>query len=139
MFERIAEAKNVDTMIINRLVKMWDKGFKEIKKSWKMNPREKLVAEFGSWFASGKFNKKWAFENFVETLKLGVAPRADTFVLEQLAVDSEEMPCEASITLKMLIELQRENPNVFWYKDEIMTVLSNSLQSDNEKAIANAK
>jgi hypothetical protein len=118
---------------LERLKTLWESRILTARTSLNKSIYEKEMAAFGWWFASGKFDNEWSYNQYIEALDIGRETIADHLVVQRLIELVEDMPNKVILILSKLILLEKTNWFVFTYKDRINIILYNAIgKSDIE-------
>lgn len=92
------------------------------------------LAEFGGWFASGRFDLTWSMAQLLEVLRLVGKAEPDHLIVERLAEVSDIMPGQAVEALRLLVEGDREGWLLLGYHGHARTILTNAIQGSVQEA-----
>lgn len=120
--------------ILQRLITLWNRRLAETKGASSPKDYSVEMASFGWWFISKKFEESWAVMQLLEALRISGKIEADHLVLKQLADLVQRMPNEAVQCLECLVKGDRQGWNIYHWRMEIRTILSNAIQNGGEIA-----
>jgi len=118
-----------------RLTALWEWRWAELKQ----HRCDGEGVPFGIWFASGQFDLDWSFDNLLSVLRLCHKAELDSWVVERLAVVSQDRPVAAVEALGMMIEGDQEGWAMYRWHDHPRIVLSAALDSTDRHAQEEAK
>jgi hypothetical protein len=95
---------------------------------------EEEMSSFGWWFASGKFEEKWANDQYLSALEFGSKTRTHHFVADRLVEVSNHRSLEALQILSKIIDLEQPDWMMMGNRDEVFGVLRTALQSSDAPA-----
>ena len=96
------------------------------------------MAAFGWWFASGRFEDKWAVNRLIESLEVGGDTDDKPSVVERLATLAPQMPYQSAHALHLIVK-DAEYLRVYYFADEAKELLRSLLDSDSEEAKKQAR
>lgn len=114
--------------IQERLVALWEMRASQLAAMPSDDAREEWAA-FSWWFASGKFEETWSFENLNEALKAGGRIDGSHMVLERLEALVGSHASECVATLKLLAEPPNDEWGMIPGREETRTILAAGLAS----------
>jgi hypothetical protein len=117
---------------IEALTTLWESRLSVIRASSGRDFFE--LINFGWWFASGKFEKKWAITKLVEVLKTTGKVEPAHLVLKELALLSKAFPLESVRSLGMMVAGDREGWRVHSWREDARTILTSALVSKDVAA-----
>lgn len=97
------------------------------------------LANFGYWFASGKFEERWAVKTLLSTLRLTRKVYGDRNVMSRLVELSLRYPVECIECLRHIIEGDRERWVMVLAEATAREVLRVGLESNNPLAVLAAR
>ena len=128
-------AQDVKPEMPKRLTALWEWRWAELKQ----HRCDGEGVPFGIWFASGQFDLDWSFDNLLSVLRLCHKAELDSWVVERLAVVSQDRPVAAVEALGMMIEGDQEGWAMYRWHDHPRIVLSAALDSTDRHAQEEAK
>ncbi|MCX5885234.1 MAG: hypothetical protein NT096_04905 [Proteobacteria bacterium] len=129
--------KPVPPEILKRLRVLWETRV-AIATSAPNNHKSEMAA-FGWWFASKKFENKWAINQLIAALRLTGNIEPDHLVAECLASISQEMPRETLQCFELMIKGDQEGWRIYDWREHLRIVLSNTLQSSDPETVSAAE
>lgn len=122
--------------VIERYKKLWETRVSEVKKAKDKSRYQNEMSAFGWWFASGAFDQKWSFQQYLFALGVSKKDPSDHTVLEHLEKIASSFPEESVLVLEKLL-LEREEPNwiIIGDRDQIEKIFKIILATKNQKAI----
>jgi hypothetical protein len=97
------------------------------------------LSKFGWWFASRKFEDKWALEQLRTVLDLTGMIDADFGVSEALAALAPQFPHECVWCIARMAQGERHDWTIYGNREHIQSILRVALASDNVDAKAAAE
>jgi len=91
--------------------------------------RLQVLKPFGWWFASGRFNPEWAFDQLLRVIELTGGVEPDFMVAERLASLAHDYPARSIAALRTLARRDEEGWHVLSWKDSARTLLRAALGS----------
>lgn len=119
----------VEAKTLDRMKKLWESRLEEAKSAQDAAVFVSEMEAFGWWFASGKFDDKWAIEQLLEALRLVQKTDPTHLVVDRLAEVSEKFPFEAVQCLGLLAKGDREGWKIHGWIEEAKTILSSAMKS----------
>jgi len=117
--------------VLTRLKQLWDYRLEESRRSPSQHVGE--LAEFGWWFASGKFDDTWAIEQLAMVLRTGGKINPGHKVAGRLVSLCQQMPYGVLECLNLMIANDRMEWSARLCFPEIETVLKQTLGSSDVK------
>jgi hypothetical protein len=130
------ENQDVPREVVQRFQRLWDDLLGSIKES--PDGRVDMLKTFGWWFASGRFEEEWAFDQLTEVLRASGGTESDFLVMEKLADIAPKCPQQALAVLKALVRRDQRGWNVFGWKDRARAVLQAGLGTEATRPEAEA-
>jgi len=124
----------VPSKTLERLRSLWKARLFEAKTAERKDEFTNEMSAFGWWFASGKFDDKWALEQLLEALRITNKLEADRLVVERLTMMSEEMPILTIRCLEYLVKGDKEGWKMYGWREHVKKILSGVLQAGGEAA-----
>jgi hypothetical protein len=114
---------------LKRLSDLWEYVVKLAKKD---SSKKEALEEFGTWFASGKFNDDWSLDQLLEALRIAGSVNLDFAVLERLEKLVATRPAKAvSIIDAMVDGATRDRWAIGTWRDNAVSILKAAYNSDN--------
>lgn len=123
-----------------RLARLWERRL-AVAEAVPDEERAAFVPEvvyFGSWFAAGVFEDRWALRQLLRGLDLARAGRPRYLVVERLVALSATWPRESVEALELLTDVDPEDPAAIGSWDGEETILTRAKASDDARARAAA-
>lgn len=116
---------------LEKLVKLWE-AIVELAK----NDSTKIEAleEFGTWFASGKFDPAWSLEQLTYTASKAGDINLDFAALERLETMAGQYPVEAVKALSAMVDGTRDRWSVSSWSKNATEIIQIAYNSGNENA-----
>jgi len=127
--------------VIDRLKRLWMQRLVEAQSASDKTPYQGEIAAFEWWFASQKFEGRWALLQLLDALRLLVAMPPSTMslfhsgqeVVQRLPVLLPEMPLAVLECLQLLMEADREGWNIQQWESEAYALIKQATQhADSE-------
>lgn len=122
----------VDPVIKERLIKLWEYRLKEVEAHPERGVAE--LEQFGTWFSAKSFDKQWAISTLLASLKIAGNADPDFMVVERLEELVDEYPVEAMEGLVYMIKGARERWAIDSWRDHTLAILKSAFNSGNDKA-----
>lgn len=123
------DTEPIPEAVLGRLKALWDYRRDAIAQVG--YDRAEEAAAFGWWFASNKFDPKWAIRELNTALRLAGTVRVDFKVIEQLSVLARAYPREAVDAVGMFVE--GEQPwKIHGWREELRAIFVAALTSGDE-------
>ena len=119
---------------LEKMKLLWEHRLAKALEALDRENRKKEVAAFGWWFASGKLDNEWAFQQLLEAVRFSKRIDPMMFVVEKLADLADAYPQKATLCLKELVSGDVERHKVFGWRGEAEELLRKALKSDDETA-----
>lgn len=131
-----AKKTKIPEEVIQRYKVLWEARISEAKKAKDKSLYQNEISAFGWWFASGVFDEKWSFSQYVEALDISKKDPSDYMSLERLEELAAKFPNDTLMVLEKLL-IGREDPNwiIIGNKDQLEKIFKIILSSKNHKAI----
>jgi hypothetical protein len=130
-------AESVDPAIAARVQALWAYRVAEAKTS-RTGPVE--LAQFGWWFASGKFEDQWCLDQLRSMLEMNVYPEMEFAVAETLGRLAESRPLPALDCLARMLTSEGERQwRVMRCRNGITKVLTTTLSNPDPKVAQAAR
>lgn len=132
----LGEVESVEEETKNRLKDLWIKRFENAKQD--LFSHRKELREFGSWFISRKYEDSWSLTQLKEVLEITGDIDSNHQVSERLAELSSRYPEEVIDCMRLMIDGDKREWAVMYWRGEIREILTNVLTTENdakEKAI----
>ena len=129
---------SIETAVIQRLEVLWASRLHAARSGGGELSYENELAAFGWWFASGRFDDKWAINQLIETLETGGSLDDKKHVVKHLATLAPYIPIPVARALHLLVEAT-DYLRVFMFDDEAKEALQSLLASGCEEAEEQAK
>ena len=112
---------------------MWDR---RIHATPPIDPAE--YAEFGWWFASGRFDVEWSLKCFAESLERCKSFPTSPYVLEELARLATRHPVAVIGLTERLVDMPSAHWSLPSFRDHGMSLLRSCLEDSRTKGRAEA-
>ncbi|MFZ3019953.1 MAG: hypothetical protein WA051_00280 [Minisyncoccia bacterium] len=100
---------------------------------------QKEMSGFGWWFASGKFEEDWVFEEYLKALDFGSKVRTHHSVADVLVETASRRPLQAVQILNKIINLDQPSWMIMGDRSGVFGILRAVLQSSDLKAQKSAR
>lgn len=106
---------------LTRLVSLWEYVVALVKKD---GSKKEALEDFGTWFASGKFDKDWSLDQLLEALKLAGNVDLDFAVLERLEKLVATHPLKAVGIIDAMVDgATRDRWAIGTWRDNAVSIL----------------
>ena len=113
-----------------RLMALWQYVVELIKKD---GSKKEALEDFGTWFASGKFDDDWSLDRLLEALKIAGSVDLDFAVLERLEKIVATHPKKAVEIINAMVDgATRDRWAIGNWRDNAMSILTTAGQSNDE-------
>ena len=119
--------------ILERLRVLWKSRIDAARTTGSGGAQAEL-AEFGWWFAAGKFDDSWSITQLKNVLELVGQVELDHLVVERLAQLAPAMPLRAVECLALIVEGDKEGWGIHGWQDDARSILSTATQSSDHMA-----
>lgn len=126
---RLQGEGRVPAAILGRLMRLWERRLDAAEKGGTPAEHVREVSSFGWWFASGKFDEKWAVARLEQGLRLVGKAEPEHMVVERLAALSTSMPAETLECLQLMVEGDKEGWAIEMWREHAKTILTNVMHS----------
>jgi len=118
------EGEAIENAILQRYKDFWER----LKDSLlaRESPPVRTLQAFGWWFASGKFDLVWSFDNLLEVIRLTKGAEPDHLVMERLAVVVSQEPCRSIEVVRALVS-EAQAGRVFAAREHLRAILTTAL------------
>lgn len=122
---------------LKKLIKLWDAI---VKRTQEDTTKVEALEEFGTWFASGKFDPKWSLEQLAYSASKAGEIHLDFAALEYMETLAEKYPTESLKALSAMVDGTKERWSVSsWSKNATAIIQTAYNSSDNSvKRLATA-
>lgn len=120
--------------ILQRFKDLWESRLSVINSASDKSNYEEEASAFGWWFASGRFDNQWSFDQYLQALEIGRKQQSDYFVVERLVKLVEVEPTKTVQVLSKITLADQPGWVVMGHRDEINNILSSALRSKKEVA-----
>lgn len=124
----------VEPEFIDRLKALWTHRLDAARAAPSLSDFTEELANFGWWFASGKFDDDWALEQLRAGSDLVKKAEPDHLVAEKLAEIAPRKPLEVVQCLVSVVEGDREGCGIFGWIQEARTILETAIRSESLEA-----
>lgn len=115
---------------LKRLAELWQYMVALVKKD---DSKKEALEDFGTWFASGKFDDDWSLDQLLEALKITGSVDLDFAVLERLEKLVATHPAKAVGIIDAMVDgATRDRWAIGSWRDNAISILTTAGQSDNE-------
>ncbi len=113
--------------VIKRLTELWERRLEEAKNA--KNPDDYIdeIANFGSWFISGKYNEKWSLRQLIEALQFSGKIEPDHYVVERLAEISDRNPECTVKCFELIIKGDIEGWSIYGWRNQARAILARAM------------
>jgi len=129
----------VPSNILQRVKILWERRLATAKEASPPANHRVEMAAFGWWFASGKFDDDWAFNQLSDALKIAGKTDPDHMVVERLAALVHTMPKRAVQCLETIVKGDREGWVIYGWREHAQTILTTALRSADSEAATSAE
>jgi hypothetical protein len=130
------ESKPVPDEVVERFRGLWEQLSSHVLAG--SSERTQLLKPFGWWFASGRFDAEWAFEQLGRVIETSGGIEPDFMVMERLADVVGEYPGRCLNVLRALARRDERGWNLLGWKDSARTILQAALEAEATKTDAKA-
>jgi hypothetical protein len=120
--------------VVERFAGFWDDLTNDLA-DWP-GEKNKILQQFGWWFASGVFSPDWVFPRLKTVIEVAGGIDADFFVGEQLEKQATGRPGDCLIVLDLLASKPNRRRVIFEWQDHARNVLRAALENEATKASA---
>lgn len=114
---------------LKKLMKLWEAIAKRAQED---DTKVEALEEFGSWFASGKFDPKWSLEQLAySALKAGEI-HLDFATLEYMETLAEKYPTESLRALSAMVDGAKEHWSVASWKKNATSIIQTAYDSSDD-------
>ena len=125
---------------LGHLVALWESRYSAAASVDRPNAAfSRELSAFGWWFASGRFEDRWALEQLRNVLVLIKHVDAGWLVVERLSKVAEEFPREAVSCLRVLIDADAQEWGMLGADDGVSDILRKALASGVPNAASEAR
>ncbi|MGD0177792.1 MAG: hypothetical protein ABSA50_03985 [Candidatus Bathyarchaeia archaeon] len=130
--------EEIQTSTLERLMMLWEHRLEtsELSKTGSIKVRE--LAAFGWWFASNKFDNKWALTQLSAILMRVDQVEAEHQVIKRLAYLVPKFPEQVIQCLSLMITESKGSLLVLAWREQVRLILGAGANSENPKARENA-
>jgi hypothetical protein len=128
------ESSSIPDEVLERFRGVWEELASAVLTG--AGERTQLLRQFGWWFASGRFDATWAFEQLGRVIDATGGIEPDFLVMERLSELAGEYPGHCLEVLKALARRDERGWNVLGWNDSARTVLQAALKVEATKADA---
>lgn len=122
--------REVNEEELKRLVELWEYVIAMVKKD---NSKKEALEDFGTWFASGKFDADWSLGQLLEVLKIAGSVDLDFAVLERLEKLVATHPAKAVGIIDAMVDgATRDRWAIGSWRDNAVSILTTAGRSDDE-------
>lgn len=134
---RLYKSKDVETKEhIEKLIKLWD-GVVGLAKA--DNTKIEALEEFGTWFASGKFDPKWSLEQLTYAASKAGNINLDFAALEYMEKITDQYPAESIKALSAMVDGTRERWSVASWSSNATAIIQSAYKSGDDSVKQLAK
>lgn len=123
---------SIDDILRKRLIDLWLYRLKTIADNPGLGIQE--LEEFGSWFASNVFDKKWSINNLQNAIGITHRVEPDFMVVEKLNEFADEFPLQSIQILKEMIDGAREKWSIDSWRESAINIVSAAFKSNDAQA-----
>jgi hypothetical protein len=122
---------------LTRLIALWEYVVAMVSKN---GSKKEVLEEFGTWFASGKFDDDWSLDQLLAALKLAGSVNLDFAVLERLEKLVEAQPLKAVGIIDAMVDgATRDRWAIGTWRDNAVLILKTAYNSTDVSAKQAAK
>lgn len=115
---------------LSRLSSLW--GYM-VALTEKDDSKKEALADFGTWFASGKFNDDWSLDQLIVAIKIAGSIDLDFAVLKRLEKLAEAHSAKAVTVIDSMVDgAARDRWSIGTWRDNAVSILSTAYHSTNE-------
>lgn len=133
LYKKEAEAKPRQ---LDKLVLLWQEVVDLTKKD---TTKTEALEEFGTWFASGKFDTKWSLEQLQYSASKAKQIHLDFATLEHLETLAKDYPDESLKALNAMVDGARERWAIDSWSSHAKAILQTAYNSKNSDTKESAK
>jgi hypothetical protein len=135
---RLYKSKGVDTKQeeLEKLAELWEAIVKITQDD---DTKIEALEEFGSWFASAKFDPKWALEQLTYAVSKTGKIHLDFAALEYMKTLVEEYPIESLTALSTMVDGARERWAISSWSENATAIIRTAYNSSDEDVKKSAK
>lgn len=112
---------------LKRLIELWEYVVALVKKD---DSKKEALEDFGTWFASGKFDDDWSLDQLLEALKIAGSVDLDFAVLERLEKLVVTHPAKAVGIIDAMVDgATRDRWAIGSWRDNAVSILKTAYQS----------
>jgi hypothetical protein len=126
--------ETVPPEILDRLKRLWEQRLAVARAAQSSAAHAAELASFGLWFASAKFDDRWAMAQLTEVLRLVGKVEPDHMVVERLAALVIRMPQQAVECLRLIVKGDKEGWAILGWPEHARTILATAIQSADAEA-----
>ncbi len=130
IYEADQNSLEVTVEELKRLAALWEYVVALVKKD---GSKKEALEDFGTWFASGKFDNDWSLDQLLEALKLAGCVDLDFAVLSRLEKLVATHPAKAVGIIDTMVDgATRDRWAISTWRDNAISILTTAGQSDDE-------
>jgi hypothetical protein len=120
--------------IIRRLQQLWESRLSAARQAADPAAHAEELAQFGTWFASGKFDGPWAVDQLLTLLKLTGRVGNTSKVVERLKTSMDTMPYEVAQCIAVLVANERGAITILGWGQDAQQMLSRIVGGSDARA-----
>lgn len=135
---RLYKSKSTDTPAeqIEKLIELWNAI---VKTTQDRSATVEALEEFGTWFASGKFDPKWSLEQLAYSASKAGEIHLDFAALEYMETLATKHPAESLKALSAMIDGTKERWSVSSWSKNATAIIKTAYRSSNADVKESAK
>lgn len=115
--------------VLDRLRKLWEARLEAVKGSKSSSEFAREMSAFSGWFASRRFDVKWAIDRLCESLQVADETDDCHMVLELLSETVKTCPIESIRCFRLIAQLDRDGWRLYAGRDSVRKILKSALES----------
>jgi hypothetical protein len=120
--------------VIRRLQQLWESRFSAAQQAEDPAAHAEELAQFGIWFASGKFDGPWAVDQLLTLLKLTGRVGNTSKVVDRLKTYMDTMPYEVAQCIAVLVANERGAITILGWGQDAQQMLSRIVGGSDARA-----
>jgi len=124
----------IPTEVVRRLQKLWESRLAAAQQADNPDAHAEELAQFGTWFASGKFDGPWAVGQLLTLLNLTGRVGNTSKVVERLKTYMDTMPSEVAQCIAVLVANERGSITILGWGQDAQQMLSRIVGASDARA-----
>ncbi len=124
----------IPSEILRRLQHLWENRVAAARQGGDVGAHAEELAQFGTWFASGKFEGPWSLTQLLELLKLTGRVGNTSKVVERLKTYMDAMPYEVVQCIAVLVANERGAITILGWGQDAQQMLSRIVGGSDARA-----